>query len=151
MRARLPSVETHQNERLGGIRGRTNSSGMFNSEAPGLVSRVDVLYANQVELGVGEQLGTSRMLLMTEEQRTQLAQRMEFALGFQRLTGPLGNESIQEGPQAVGKVEGIEVYVGAQERATCWPAARKSRRRRRTSRCIFTSGPTANPPKSATW
>lgn len=115
MRASLPSVEAHQNERLGGVRGRKMSSGMFNSEAPALASRVDVLYANQVELGVGEQLGTSRMLLMTEEQRTQLARQMEFALGFQRLAGPRGNESIQEGPQAVGKVEGVEIFVGAQD------------------------------------
>jgi uncharacterized repeat protein (TIGR01451 family) len=118
-----PSIETHQNERLGGIRGRAKGSGLQMIASPGLAERVEVLNAYHVEVELGEQLGTSRMLLLTEEQRTRLVDRMEFALGVQHQAAPSGNKSIQEGPQAVGRVEGVEVFVGAQDTrevlATC--------------------------------
>lgn len=115
MQGRVPSLEANQNKHLGAIRGRAKGSGFVASENLDFISRVDVLNAYHVEVEIGEQLGTSRMLLLTEEQRTQLSKKMEFALGFQRQAGPSANQSIQEGPQAVGRVAGVDIFVGAQD------------------------------------
>lgn len=115
MQARVPSMEANQNKHLGAARGRAKGSGLLASENLDFVSRVQALNAYHVEVELGEQLGTFRMLLLTEEQRTQLSKKMEFALGFQRLAAPSGNQSIQEGPVAVGRVAGVDVYVGAQD------------------------------------
>ncbi len=115
MLGRMPSLETAKNERLAAVRGRAKGSGLFAATSPDLVARTEVLNAFRLEVDLGEFLGTERMRWLTEEQRTKLTRKMEFALGFQRTTGLSANESIQEGPQAVGRVDGVDIFVGAQD------------------------------------
>jgi uncharacterized repeat protein (TIGR01451 family) len=112
--ARVPVLQKLQNEQLEGYHGRLKPSA--NLHVTGLDRLVvrKVLHAAVVESEVASLIGTRRIALLTEEQRTRLVRQIEFA---RALGGQQGVELVDQvaGPKVIGQVEATGLITTAQE------------------------------------
>lgn len=113
--ARQPSLETHQNDQPAAMQGRMRPTGAVNTVALEKLVRIEVLHAIQVEVGLGEVIGTQGLHKLTSEQRTLLVKQIEFARVFWQPTGVRALDQVQAGPVVVGQVKGVKVVSQVQE------------------------------------
>jgi uncharacterized repeat protein (TIGR01451 family) len=114
VQGKVPSKQTRQYEHLAGIREKSRLSGAENVQSLELLNLVEVLRAHQLELGLGELLGTSQIQKLTKEQRARLKRQVELALQSSlpyRLTGV---EQIFQGAAALGRYHGLNVIATVQ-------------------------------------
>jgi uncharacterized repeat protein (TIGR01451 family) len=115
VRSRQPSEAAMQSEQLVGFRGRSRPGASITVEGPRRMNIVEFLGAYHLNIGTGESLGTEAMRKLTTEQRAELRQQMEFAKSIAESAHAAGVEQGLPGPQAVGRVEGVNVVSQLQE------------------------------------
>lgn len=110
-----PSLQAQQNEQLGAMQSRVRPVGAISTQALERFTRIEVLQAYHVEIGVAEVLGTQRMHMLTSEQRTRLVKQIEFARQFEKPIGVRSLQQVELGPAVVGQVAGVKVVANVQE------------------------------------
>src|SRR5205823_3659451 len=84
----------------------------------GRLTRLEVLKANILELGIAGIIGTNKVRNLTEEQKLRLARQIELARDLSKPYGVRGLGQLQLGPQAVGMAHGLKVTASLQETRT---------------------------------
>jgi uncharacterized repeat protein (TIGR01451 family) len=116
LQANVPSREALQNEQVGAMAGRWKPTAALASQGAALLLRVEVLNAEQLDIGPGALLGTKGIVRLTEVERVRLAKELELA---RVLSSRQRSEAVaqSEGTAVVGRVEGLDVVSSVAETA----------------------------------
>ncbi len=112
VRARQPSLVTEQFDQMNSFVGRKKPSGTQLTTGPGILKHLDILNAEQIDLGLAAAIGGKGPRTLSELERIRLAKQMEFALDVISQKRPSGVEQVA-GPAVVGRVEGGPIVIKA--------------------------------------
>lgn len=115
VKTRVPSLQSNKYEHLNVSNGRKRPTAAVGLEGPGILMRVNVLEANEIEIGPWTWVYTQAALRLTAVQRALMKRQVEFAKQLTQLTGLAATEQVV-GTAVLGRVEGhAEVIVGEVE------------------------------------
>ena len=102
---RMPSLQNRQYEELKSILSKERPGGEEATQAPGGLVRVEVLSAQNIDLGLVQFLGQTVPRQLTEAERTRFVKQVELALALSQPLGLHGTEQVI-GTAGLARVEG---------------------------------------------